>query len=172
MAQFDFRDTFDKIGRIFVQGLSKRVKQQTGIDGSGYSKPAESTLRSRRAKKSAKTGKVLTSSASTKRLWVTGEFGNEAFGYTPKANGVKVFVREVSHKLGISYAQILRHNSRGQRELNRNIASPPLVFPVNASEVMLMTDEMEKAKRIFAIEANKQLREKAKMNIKVQLKIG
>jgi hypothetical protein len=110
--------------------------------------------------------------SSTKRLWVTGEFGNEAFGYKPTENGVKIFAREVSHKDGISYAQILRYNSRGQSKLNRHIKIPPLVFPTDKNEIAMMSDQFTDAKRIFEKEANKQMREQLNTKMKVVLRIG
>lgn len=166
MAKFNFKDTFDKIGRIFVQGLSKRMKQQKGIDGQGYSAPEPSTLRERRSMN----GKAA--SASTKRLVVTHELSNEGFGYKPSDLGVKIFARNVSHSEGISYERLIEYNSKGQSRVNKNIKSPPLVFPTNGNEVMMMENEMRLAKSIFEKEASKQMKDMAKMNLKVKLNIG
>ena len=171
MAQFNFKPVFERIGQEFARGLQKRIPAQVGIDGQAYSKPAESTLKGRRGKV-GKTGKILKSSLSNKRLWKTGEFSKEAFGYKASEVGVKVFAREVSHTGGISNAQILRYNSKGQPQVNKNIANPPLVFPSKPDEVLLMHDELRLAKELFARDAKKQMREMAAMNLKVQLNLG
>lgn len=172
MAKFNFKKVFEDIGKIFVQGLSKRMKQQKGIDGGAYSSPAPSTLLSRRGKKSGKTGKVLKSSGSTKRLVVTGELSNEGFGYSATDNGVKVFARPVSHSVGVSYDRLIEYNSKGQSKVNKNIKNPPLVFPTNKSEVEMMQNEIKIARELFAREAKKQIQEMAKTNLKVQLRVG
>lgn len=169
--QFNFKPVFERIGQEFARGLQKRIPAQVGIDGQAYSKPAESTLKGRRGK-TGKGGRALKSSGSTKRLWVTGEFSKEAFGYKASETGVQVFAREVSHTGGISNAQIVRYNSKGQDKVNRNIANPPLVFPTNPEEVMLMQDEMRLARELFAREAKKQMREMAGLNLKVKLNVG
>ncbi len=166
MADFNFKETFDKIGKIFVQGLSKRMKQQTGIDGAPYSPPEKSTLRSRQYLK----GK--TASGKTTRLWVTNELANEGFSHVPYAKGVKVFARNVSHKSGVSYERLIEYNSKGQSRVNTNIKNPPLVFPINKNEVLLMTREYEEAKRIFDKDALKQMKAMAKVSLKVKLNIG
>lgn len=166
MAQFKFRETFEKIGKIFAQGLSKRMKQQTGIDGQAYSSPEPSTLRARQRLK----GKA--SSASTKRLVVTNELSNEAFSHTASDTGVKVFARNVSHRAGLSYQRLIEYNSKGQSLVNSDIKNPPLVFPTDKNEVLMMQNEMELAKRLFAGEAKKQMRQMATLNLKVKLNIG
>ena len=171
MATFKFKKVFEDIGKIFAQGLSKRMKQQKGIDGGAYSAPAPSTLLSRRRVKS-KTGKALKSSGSTKRLVVTGELSNEGFGYTPSDNGVKVFARPVSHSAGVSYDRLIEYNSRGQSKVNKYIKNPPLVFPTNKGEVEMMQNEIKIARELFAREAKKQIQEMAKTNLKVQLRVG
>jgi hypothetical protein len=166
LADFKFRESFEKIGKVFVQGLSKRMKQQTGVDGQTYSPPEESTLKARRRMK----GKA--SSASVKRLVVTNELSNEAFAYVAGDIGVKVFARNVSHRNGLSYQRLIEYNSKGQSLVNSDIKNPPLVFPTNKNEVMMMENEMEVAKRIFATDAKAQMRKMAVMNLKVKLNIG
>lgn len=152
----DFTEAYDTIGKIMVQGLSRRMKQQTGIDGEAYSPVKPSTLAKRRLGnkmshlrgRSLKQRNKLKSSQSTKRLVVTGELTNEAFGYEVKKDGVRVFAREVSHMDGLSYAQILRYNSRGQKNVNKYIDRPPLVFPTSPAEIAMMDKENKDASRI------------------------
>lgn len=161
----DFTPALDAIGRIFVQGFSKRMKQQIGIDGEAYSRPEASTLAKRRygtgmQKRQGKTLKNRTkraSSQSTKRLVVTGELSNEAFGYDVKNGACRVFAREVSHMGGLSYAQILRYNSRGQKDINKNIKRPPLVFPTNQSEISGMTTEIDLCNRVLRNALSKEI---------------
>lgn len=164
--QFDFTKAFDQIGSYFRTGLSKRMKSQRGIDDNTYSSPEMSTLKARRSMK----GKAA--SASTKRLVVTGELSGEAFDYKASATGVKIFARNVSHLSGVSYDRLIEYNSRGQSKVNRNIKNPPLVFPTNKGEIELMMGEMEVARRLFATEAKRQMREKAVIRLKVALRVG
>ena len=166
MAKFNFTKAFDEIGSMFVTALKNKMHGQKGIDGMSYSPPAPSTLRARRSLK----GKAA--SASTKRLVVTNELANEGFGYTVKPNDLRVFVRPVSHKDGVSYDRIIEYNSRGQSRVNKNITNPPLVFPTNSSEILMMKKEVKTAMAILQDHANRQFKDKLNMKLKVVLRVG
>jgi hypothetical protein len=159
----DFKPILEKIGKIFVQGLSKRMKQQKGIDNNTYSSPAPSTLKARKSLK----GKAA--SSSVKRLVVTNELSNNAFSFKAFKDRVAIYAREASHLGGISYARIIEYNSKGQSRVNPKIVNPPLVFPTNSAEVGMMDNEIKIARNIFAKEALAKLKEEAKMNIKQRL---
>lgn len=202
MAQFDFTKTFDNIGKIFVQGIAERIRKQKGIDGASYSKVKPSTIKARlrstektaysnrktlgfgkksvtikahqreQASFNKSLAKKLGKAGTDNRLFVSGEFANEGFSYKAIPNGVKVFAEESQHEGGVTNAQILRWNSRGQPKLNRHIANPPLVFPTNKNEIMMMTNEWELARRAFQKDAKAQMKDMANMKMKVVLNIG
>ena len=166
MATFDFKSTFDQIGKTFIRGLKRRIENQVGLDGVKYPPPAPSTLAKRRSKKGR--GKN-----STKRLHVTHDFANRGFNYIPDATSVTVLVPDTPHmEGGITYEWILRYNSRGQEEVNFNIADPPLVFPSKGEEVLLMQKELDQSARLFASDLRKQLRDRGIVRAKTILTIG
>ena len=108
----------------------------------------------------------------SKKLVVNKLLSSEGFGYNAKPDNVKIFARPVSHREGVSYDRLIEYNSRGQARVNKRIANPPLVFPTNPSETMMMSNEFKVAKNIFREEANKQIKDAAKMNLKVILRVG
>ena len=123
MAAFDFTATMDAIGKIFTRGLKRRIENQVGIDGGGYSMPKPSKLKRRaagkignkftklaRAKVSSLEDRKLRKRGSwiktettakavnIKRLHVTHDLANRGFDYTSDASGVTVFVPDTFHK--------------------------------------------------------------------------
>lgn len=166
---------FQALGVRICSALYKGVENNVAIDGSAYSKPEESTLKARRVKRSAKTGKILGSSSSIKRLRVTGDFAREAFAYKSSESGVTVYALNKTHRSGeITYADILRYNSKGQDKVNRNIKVPPLVFPTNNEEIKMLLKNQDVAHATSKLieEAGKQLKQMGILNVKVRLNIG
>ena len=90
--------------------------------------------------------------------------------------GVKIFAKNALHRSGKRFSDILKYNSRGQDEVNPNIQNPPLVFPTNKSEILMLQDGnrpvMEKIRRDLEKEVLKQLKEMGEVSIKVKLNIG
>lgn len=186
---FDFTKTFEFMGKMFVRALKLGIRQQTGIDGTGYSPAAPSTARGRGIKtfrnksesKNAKTGKPKTFGArglSLKRLFVTGEFSSGAFNYIADKGSLTVFAPETMHRGGATMADIVRYNSRGQARVNDKIKNPPLVFPNNAAEIAMIKDSssgasvLERGGRMLRDEIVRQLRERGTLVAKKELQIG
>lgn len=200
MAQhkFDFTEVFRRIGQLFVRGLSLRIKQQVGLDGARYSKPELSTLKGRqRMLAGTRSWKGVTRGITLKgkvrkvqavgvkgltnvpitRLLVSQDTANRGFGFEATKDGVKVFVSPKSHiKMGKqptkTYEQIIGWNSRGQDDVNTNIKSPPLVFPTSNTEIEMMEREMDFVRRMFEIEASKQMNQLATLKLRKVLRIG
>ena len=161
----DLTAAFEKIGKKFQLGLMNRVMRQQGVDGGRYSPPKPSTGRSRKVQR-LKRGSGMLGGVSTiwggavksfRRLYVTGNYAKGAFKYAFDASGVTVFASENLHPDGATYADITRYNSRNW-EPNKNITSPPMVFPKTTNEVVMMTDEMAFARKTLADEITRQLR--------------
>ena len=195
MATFDFLKTFDDIGRIFIRGLKRRIEQQVGIDGQGYSYPKPSTLKKRKAQKigtkffkgtrtKVTKGDFHTSveekdvysrglAVNIKRLHVTRDTANRGFAHSPDSTGVTIFVSTADHKSAkATYRDIIRWNSRGQPVVNPYIVNPPLVFPVKDQEVLHMKEELDRAAKVFSLDLKKQLRDYGIVRAKTILNIG
>ena len=166
MATFDFKSTFDQIGKTFIRGLKRRIENQVGIDGAGYAPPKPSTLKSRKYKHGR--GK-----SSVKRLHVSYDTANRGFNYVPDERGVTVFVPDSLHMDGgATYRDIIKYNSRGQANVNTNVDNPPLVFPSRGEEVLLMQKELDQSAKLFASDLRKQLRDRGIVRAKTILTIG
>jgi hypothetical protein len=198
-VRFDFTAVFTKIGDVFVRGLKLRIKRQTGIDGQRYSRPELSTLKARQrmlsGTHSAKKGTTLGITTKGKvrkiqavgvkgltnvpitRMLVSQDTANRGFESTATKDRVRVFVSEQTHiKMGgnktPTFAQLIDWNSKGQSNVNPHVKRPPLMFPSDAIEITMMEKEMDAAQRLFAIEASKQMNQKATMKLKRILHIG
>lgn len=173
MAQFDFTESFEKIGKIFAKGLRETMLDQVDISGSQFARPAQSTLKARQTGKNKK--------SAIGRMHVTGNTANEAFTYEATKNGVKIKVSTKHHRgssgsdkrSNPTYKQLIEWNSKGQPKLNPYVGgNAPLIFPTNKNEVLMMTREFEQAKKIFAKDAKEQMGKMADTKMKVVLNIG
>jgi hypothetical protein len=192
--QFDFKEVFTEIGRLFVHGLGLRIKKQVSLDGARYSRPELSTLKARQrmlaGTKSRKgitlRGKIravqavgaqgLTNVPIT-RLLVSQDTANRGFGSEASKDNVRIFISDAYHiKMGkqktISFSKIISHNSRGQDDLNTAIKSPPLVFPTDTAEILMMEKEIGFARRMFDAEASEQMNKLATLKLRKVLKIA
>lgn len=181
----DFTEVMEKIGKIFVHGLSLRIKKQIGIDGAPYARPKASTLAARgikttkynifRGKKKAPLRKGTPSVMSEDRLYVSHQLADEGFESEADRTSVQVFVSEKLHRTvgnqkPVSMVDIVKYNSKNQPELNPNVgASAPLVFPTTEEEIMLMTNEMEQADALFQMAADQKVEEATQLHLEVTL---
>lgn len=197
-SPFDFTKVFQTIGKIFTRGLGLRIKQQQGIDGSGYSRPELSTLKARqRMLAGTRSWKGTTLGITTRgkvrkvqavgakgltnvpigRLLVSQDLANRGFTHKATKDGVTVMVSDKLHlQMGNQkrqkHSDIISWNSKGQDDLNPHIKRPPLVFPTTGEEVMMMKSEMDQAARLFELEATRQMEAAAKLHIKRTLRIA
>jgi hypothetical protein len=199
--QFDFTSVFEEIGKLFVRGLFLRMRNQIGIDGVAYSPDAPSTIKGRARRKAGdkyvhffikregkggthRVGKHYSAAAMSydpRRLWHTGRLAKGAFDSLASKDSVKVFVKDSFYAPGWgaldpskrqTFSDIIGWNSRGQSEVNTNIKSPPLVFPTDTGDLLMMEKEMKFAKRMFDIEAEKQMNKLATLKLRKVLKIA
>ncbi|TAK56690.1 MAG: hypothetical protein EPO24_10870 [Bacteroidetes bacterium] len=128
------RALFEEIGKLFVQELQSNIKNQVDIRGRRFSPVATSTFK----RLLNKEGSFLRT-----RLMFTGRFLLGAFKFISDENSVSVFVSEdmypARHSNGsVTYADIVRMNNDGSSEVNPAINSPPLIFPNNENDIMMM----------------------------------
>lgn len=197
--KFDFTEVFSEIGRLFVRGLSLRMRNQVGIDGARYSRPEKSTLKARQrmlsgtwSKKKGttlgitlkgKTRKVqavgqegLTNVPIT-RLLVSRDTSARAFLSEASKDSVKVYVSGRNHlKMGsqpaVTYQDIIAWNSRDQSDVNPAIRNPPLVFPTDQGDILRMEKEMRFAQRMFHAAAGQQMNKLATLKLRKVLAIA
>lgn len=141
----DLTACWDRIGKKFAEGLMNRIFRQQGIDGKAFPPPKSKTIGSRKFRTKKVAGQRV---KSQKRLWVTGNFANQfARSYAADATGVWVYADDKKmHPGGITYAWIVRRNSRNFPGVNTNIDDPPMIFPRTAQEVGAMQKEVEFAR--------------------------
>ena len=193
----DFTKTLSDIGKLFTVGFRQRIERQTGIDGGRYARPKMSTLKSRERllagttlasraalldKMGVKRGQTLRGtkrgakhiSTSIARLYVTHDLAVRGFRSESSPNMVRIFVSDAPHTpfygTNPTLRQIIQWNSRGQDE--NTSSSSPLVFPTTRQEVMAIQPEFSRAGQMIKTEANRQIKDMAKMNLTIKVNIG
>ena len=157
----NLKNLFTAIGQTFQKELKDNIKGQSDINGSRFSLIKPSTAKARASKIGAqksrasignkgivpRTGKVRKSAATSvpmTRLFFTERFWKDAFKFTAHNESVEVFVNRGSYPVRagespIKFAEIVHYNNQGNPSVNKNITSPPLIFPNDMADVKKMS---------------------------------
>lgn len=106
--KIDLTKLFDKTGKLFTNWLSQAVKRQQNYDSSGGYLPK--VYDTHIPVKNKKTGKVHKRNVGRKRLYVTGNFAQNAFKYEANAQSLTVRGNPATHPSGLTYADIIAYN--------------------------------------------------------------
>lgn len=81
-----------------------------------------------------RTRRTAAKSVPITRLLFTGRFAKGAFQYSAQADHLRVYVSRGNYPVHwtqrpLSYSDIVAYNNQGSPRVNRQIGSPPLIFP-------------------------------------------
>lgn len=196
---------FQSIGQSFVRELQLNIRNQNDIRGRRFYPIKPSTAKVRQSvlganpsrvsigNKGLKKGivpttgkqrKSLATSVPITRLLFTQHFWRGAFKFKAEKDNVAISVSndtypDVRQRDGssqhVSYADIVRFNNDGSSEVNRSITSPPLIFPNNDGEVVLMKAYKEAEERFNEAmrsgELEEMILEQGLQNLKIELNL-
>jgi hypothetical protein len=164
----DLSNLFNIYAKKFVKEFKGFVRQKTGIDGNTFS-PLKNV-----SKTVQKTGKKAGQSRKrnpNSRLNDSGNFRENFVIGESTDYGMTISGNKSTHPKGISYSNIIAYNNKNSPAVNKNITTPPLIFPTTVQEVKSMglyQEFEEKLKEAIRI----QMGDAAKLNINETIVVG
>jgi hypothetical protein len=105
----DLTKFFNQVGKLYTNWLSQSIKRQQNYDGSGsfVAKKNNSFI----PVKNKKTGKSHQRNVGTQRLYVTGNFAQNAFQYSVTPDSLTIKGNDATHPNSkATYADIIAYN--------------------------------------------------------------
>lgn len=197
----DLRKIFEDIGNRFTRELRLNIRNQKDIRGKRFSyiKPStalirQSILGANRSHVSIGSNKGMNVSTGKKRkspatsvpltrLLFTKRFWQGAFSHRAEKDSVSIAVSldvypditKSGSSKSVTYSDIVKTNNLGSPQVNKNIVDPPLIFPNDEKEVMMMEAYKQAVDRFEVAMKNGEIEEMmleqglAKMDLRLQI---